>query len=576
VSRPGLGATPIELTTDVLVIGAGAAGMMAARSASDEGASVVLVDKSIIGRGGATVLAQMTVAVALGEAEPDSPAIHANDTMIGSRGLADPEIVGLVVESAPADIHRLEGYGVDWARTPDGLHRQVAAPGHSRRRCVFVDMLKTGEGVAAALRKVTRRDPGIVRLQNAMITRLVRSADGVLGAVGVTLADLAPLWISASRVVIASGGLTKMYARSSASSNMTGDGILLAARAGATVSDLEMVQFFPIAHLYPPLIHLDPIMWDPFRYKLGGRLINGLGEEFMEAVTGEVAGRYTATRDDTTRAIYAEVQAGRGSPHGGVFLDFRATLPAELQEAFGPVIRILADQGIDLTRDTIEVAPMAHFLLGGIHVDTSMRTDVPGLLACGEAIAGMHGANRLSGNAITEAAVTGRVAGATAAADRRPRVDQTSVARAGREELDRLIEFWHPRDVPHDEALVGAYTDQFRQLAWETIGPLRTGDVLHEARARFRRLREEVDDIGLACERTFPLSLQEKLELCTMLVLAEGIALGAEQRKETRGAHVRVDFLDALPVASNTRFRLGSDDEWLIESTPAAASAEPA
>ena len=567
--------TPLELTTDVLVVGAGAAGMMAARAASDGGASVVLLDKSIIGRGGATVLAQMTVAAALGEAEPDTPEIHFSDTMTGSRGMANPEIVRLVVEAAPADVRRLEKYGVDWARTLDGRRRQVSAPGHSRQRCVFVDMLKTGEGVSAALRKVTRRDPSIIRLQNAMITRLVQSPDGVVGAAGVTLGDLTPLWISAGAVVIASGGLTKMYARSSASTNMTGDGLLLAARAGATISDLEMVQFFPIAHLYPPLIHLDPIMWDPFRYKLGGRLLNSGGEEFMRTAAGEVAGRYTATRDDTTRAIYDEVEAGRGSPHGGVFLDFRSTPPSELREAFGPVVEILAEHGIDLTRDMVEVAPMAHFLLGGIRVDTMMRTDVPGLLACGETIAGMHGANRLSGNAITEAVVTGRVAGASAASDARNRPARSSVERAGREELDRLTHFWHPRDVPRDEALVGSYTDRFRQLAWETIGPLRTGDVLRRACTEFRRLRDEVDGIALAPERVYPMSLQEKIELRTMLVLAEGIALGAEARTETRGAHVRIDCPDAWPTATNTEFHLGPDDEWRMESTPAPGPAEP-
>ena len=403
------------LETDVLVIGAGAAGLMAARAASAAGASVVIVDKSIIGRGGATIMAQMTTAVALGAAEADSVELHAEDTWIGSRDLGDRAIIDVICARGPELIRELERYGANWARTADGAYRQVFAPGHSRKRCVYVDVLRTGDAVSQALRQAVRRDGDVTRLSNVMLTKLAKDGDRVTGALGFAIEKLEPVGISAKTTVIATGGLTYLYERNSASSNMTGDGFLLAAEAGATLRDMEMVQFFPIAHLYPPLVQLDPIMWDPFRYKLGGRLLNGKGENFLGEV-GAGAGSYVSPRDSATYKIFKEVEEGRGSPHGGAYLDFRMVPPDDLKRGFGPVIEILAKQGVDLARDMVEVAPMAHFMLGGIAVDAQMQTGVEGLLACGEAIAGMHGANRLSGNAITEALVTGRIAGETALA----------------------------------------------------------------------------------------------------------------------------------------------------------------
>jgi succinate dehydrogenase / fumarate reductase flavoprotein subunit/fumarate reductase (CoM/CoB) subunit A len=323
---------PLHLQTDVLVVGSGAAGLMAARAAADEGARVILTDKSLISRGGATILAQMTVAVALGEAEEDSTEIHFEDTMKGSRGLADPKIVRAVVERGPEVILEAEGYGVKWARTPDGKRSQAFAPGHSKARCVYVDILNTGGATAAGLKKAIWKDEKIQRLKNVMITKVVVENGRAVGAIGFEMEEYRPISIAASSVILATGGLTEVFERNSASANMTGDGFVLAAEAGAEVRDMEMVQFFPIAHLFPPLVGIDPIMWDPFRYKLGGRLLNGFKEEFMDKYNGEVAGKYTAARDQTTLAIFREVEAGRGTPHGGAYLDFTMVPEDKLKE----------------------------------------------------------------------------------------------------------------------------------------------------------------------------------------------------------------------------------------------------
>jgi succinate dehydrogenase / fumarate reductase flavoprotein subunit/fumarate reductase (CoM/CoB) subunit A len=556
----------LHLQADVLVIGGGAAGLMAARAAAAAGASVVLADKSIIGRGGATIMAQMTTAVALGAAEPDSPELHAADTLAGSRELGVPELIDAICARGPEVIREVETYGAKWARTRNGAYSQVFAPGHSRKRCVYVDVLRTGDAVSQALRSTIRRDAGVTRLSNVMLTKLAKDGDRVTGALGFAIDALQPVAVAARTTIVATGGLTYLYARNSASTNMTGDGFFLAAEAGATLRDMEMVQFFPIAHLYPPLVQLDPIMWDPFRYKLGGRLLNGKGEEFLDE-SGASEGAYTTPRDTATSAIFREVEAGRGSPHGGAYLDFRMVPKAALEAGFGPVIDILARQGVDLTRDMVEVSPMAHFMLGGIVVDPAMQTGVEGLLACGEAIGGMHGANRLSGNAITEALVTGRIAGETAARDRGP---APSVDAALAAEWEALHAFWHPRAVTRDEIAVDAVKSRLQRVMWDDAGPLRTGPQLERALAEIAALREESLAGALAPQPVFALNLQEKVELRIMLAVAESIVLPALARRESRGAHMRLDFpeSDRETVA---RFLERRDDAWTMNERTAVA-----
>ena len=287
--------------------------------------------------------------------------------------------------------------------------------------------------------------------------------------------------------VVATGGLTGLYARSSASANMAGEGHAFALAAGAALIDMEFVQFFPIGHLFPRLVGMDPIMWDPFRYKLGGRLLNGEMEECLPRYGGSDAGRYTATRDLATHAIWHEVRAGRGSPHGGAYLSFAHVGEAALRAAFGPVIDRLAANGIDLTDAPVEVAPIAHYHMGGIGVDARLATRVPGLYAAGEAVGGANGANRLSGNAITEAFVFGHRAGRNAAleAARMPDAWRPSAARPA---LDTLAE---RKEARGEGPSALALSHELRQLMWEQVGPLRDGAGLDGAVERIRRMRSE-------------------------------------------------------------------------------------
>ncbi|MEM8976633.1 MAG: FAD-binding protein, partial [Pseudomonadota bacterium] len=404
---------PIHLKTDVLVIGAGGAGMYAAIEAARNGQQVLLADRGLIGRGGATVMAMMTVAVALGSQGPDDPEFHFADTLQSGRGLCDESIARLLCENGPGCITEMDEWGVGWAREGGNI-KSAFAPGHDRPRCVYVDFLNTGPAVSKTLRKVLRDYDGVRRVGDLLIVDLIKSEGRIKGAVALDVSSGRAVIISANATIIATGGLTRLYRRSSASFNMGGDGYALALRAGAQLMDMEFVQFFPIGHLAPRLIGLDPIMWDPFRYKLGGRLLNGERQEFTDRYGTAEDGRYVITRDAATYAITKEVAAGRGTPNGGAYLSFEHLSEETLKDAFGPVIEKLKSNGIDLTKMPIEVSPIAHYHMGGISVDSNMKTDVPGLLAAGEAVAGANGANRLSGNAITEALVFGQRAGRTA------------------------------------------------------------------------------------------------------------------------------------------------------------------
>src|SRR5919202_311239 len=343
----------MNLETDVLVVGSGGAGMYAAIEAARSGASVILAERSLIGRGGATVMAQMTVAVALGAETPDSWEHHFADTLAAGRGLCDERLAAMLCEGGPARIREMDEWGIGWARE-NGHIRQVQAPGHDRPRCVYVDFLNTGPAVSKTLRGRLNLVPEIRRIGDLQVLDISVEDREACGATALHVPTGETVTLAAKAVVLATGGLTRLYARNSASANMGGDGYALALRAGAELVDMEFVQFFPIGHLAPRLVGIDPIMWDPFRYKLGGRLLNGNFEEFVERYGGMDQGGYATPRDIATYAILKEGEAGRGSPHGGAYLSFEHVPAATLAESFGPVIERLAANGIDLAKGPVE------------------------------------------------------------------------------------------------------------------------------------------------------------------------------------------------------------------------------
>jgi succinate dehydrogenase / fumarate reductase, flavoprotein subunit len=375
-----------------------------------------------------------------------------------------------------------------------------------------------------------------------MIVDLVRAGDEVTGAVAWHVSSGAPVTIAAKATIVATGGLTRLYRRNSASANMGGDGYALALRAGAPLIDMEFVQFFPIGHLAPRLIGMDPIMWDPFRYKLGGRLLNSEGEEFTARYGVSEEGRYVTTRDVATYAIVKEVEAGRGSPHGGAYLSFEHCSEATLRQAFGPVIDRLAKNQIDLTRMPIEVAPIAHYHMGGVVADERMATEVPGLLVAGEAVGGANGANRLSGNAITEALVFGARAGRSAAERAKRLGAQAFRKAAARQPLDLIADSADANDVN-----TAAMIQRLQATMADDVGPFRTRTKLERALLTIEAMTRALGERPMGDNKAFDLRRLEWFDLRNMLLVARTVTMSALARNESRGAHQREDFPGMLP-----------------------------
>ena len=553
-------ATHVE--TDVLVIGSGAAGMYAAIAAAQSGAAVLLADRSLIGRGGATVMAQMTVAVALGSQTPDHWSCHLHDTLQAGRGLCDESLSRLLCEEGSQCIRQMDAWGVGWARE-DGRIAAAQAPGHDRPRCVYVDFLNTGPAVSKTLRAVVNKTSGIRKAGDLLITDLVSHDGEAVGATALHLASGAPVTIAAKATILATGGLTRLYRRNSASANMGGDGYALALRAGAPLTDMEFVQFFPIGHLAPRLIGMDPIMWDPFRYKLGGRLLNGLGQEFTSRYGSSEDGTYVLTRDLATYAIVKEAEAGRGSPHGGAYLSFTHCPPGELRAAFGPVIDRLATNGIDLTRMPVEVAPIAHYHMGGVGADVRMETEIPGLLVAGEAVGGANGANRLSGNAVTEALVFGRRAGRSAAQRVARMTSQPYRTQAAKAALDLAA-----RDGAANGPNSADMILRLQSVMADDVGPFRTAERLERAIARIGDLAEELGERPFGDGRRFDMRRIDWFDLRNMLLVARVVAMAALRRTESRGAHQREDFPGMVPEWRVNQVARWRDGEIEFASMP--------
>jgi succinate dehydrogenase/fumarate reductase flavoprotein subunit len=552
----------MELEADVLVCGGGAAGMFAAVYAARQGARVVLLDKNVVGRGGASIMAQMTCASALGEAEPDDPELHFKDTLDAGRGLCDEGLAALLCEKSPERVRELAGWNVDWARRENGKINQVKAPGHSRKRCVYVDFLATGVAICAAMRAQTSRNSAVRVFNNVCLTDVVVRDNEIVGAVGFDVATSHPVTIFTHAVVLCSGGMMKMFRRTTAPNNNSGDGLGIALRAGARLIDIEFLQFYPNGHLAPRMVGLDPTTWEPTRVKLGGRLVNGNGEEFLSRY-GETGGDgYNTTRDLLTHAIYGEVAEGRGSPHGGVFLSFQHIPEVELTKALGPVIGIFKRNNIDLTKAPVEVFPIAHYQMGGIEVNSAMETSVRGLYAAGEIVGGANGANRLSGNALPEAMVFGGCAGETAGKSVKGKKPSRWDHKTTEKQLETIRQVKSRNKAKSGGPAPTHMLSELKEIMWTKVGAFRTGNDLVQARARIREMRtSELHELAVPTDTIHNASLVEWFELRNGLQAAEAVTIAGFNRRESRGAHQRLDFPDSVDhYKTNQRIFLSNDE----------------
>ncbi|MFF0808861.1 fumarate reductase/succinate dehydrogenase flavoprotein subunit [Streptomyces albogriseolus] len=567
---------------DVVVVGAGGAGLRAAIEARERGARTAVICKSLFGKAH-TVMAEGGIAAAMGNVNSgDNWQVHFRDTMRGGKFLNQWRMAELHAQEAPARVWELETWGALFDRTQDGRISQRNFGGHEYPRLAHVgdrtglELIRTLQQKIVALQQEDHAETGdhesrLKVFQECTVTRVLKDGDEVSGVFGYERESGRFFVLEAPAVVIATGGIGKSFKVTSNSWEYTGDGHALALLAGAPLLNMEFVQFHPTGMVWPPsvkgILVTESVRGD------GGVLRNSEGKRFMfdyvpdvfkekYAQSEEEADRWyddpdhnrrppeLLPRDEVARAINAEVKAGRGSPHGGVFLDVSTRMPAEVIKRRLPSMyhqfKELAD--VDITAEPMEVGPTCHYVMGGIAVDSDSAAarGVPGLFAAGEVAGGMHGSNRLGGNSLSDLLVFGRRAGRHAAdhastrAGARPRADDAQVDAAAAEALRPFsAEGEEPADGPPENP----YTlhQELQQTMNDLVGIIRREHEMRQALQRLAELRARARRAGVEGHRQFNPGWHLALDLRNMLLVSECVARAALERTESRGGHTRED-----------------------------------
>jgi succinate dehydrogenase / fumarate reductase flavoprotein subunit len=519
---------------NVLVIGAGAAGLRAAIAAHEAGTEVVVIAKRA-NRDAHTVLASGGINAALGTRDPeDSWQQHFADTLKEGRFLSDPRAVEIVVREGPDAILQLADWGCGFARTPEGRIDQRFFGAHRYRRTCYAGDY-TGRAILWTLAdKVANL--GIKVVDNQYVSSLLTDDGTCFGALAFDQNSGDRTAFLSDAVVLASGGHTRIWRRSSSRRDENnGDGMHLALRAGCRLADMELVQFHPTGMVVPEEM-AGTLVTEAVRGE-GGRLLNALGERFMERYDPERL--ELSARDRVALANYTEIAKGRGGPNGGVFLDISHREKDFILEKLPRMYRqFIEHQMLDISVSPMEVAPTAHYSMGGIVVDPEMHaTDVDGLFAVGEVTAGLHGANRLGGNSLTETLVFGTRAGSAAAALSRSRDAQPRSRAAVAEAVDDLNSFIHD-----GSEIVRPVQRALRNLMWQQCGVVRSEDGLKGALTEIEALVATLDDIDVRPTAEGYGDLAHVLDLRASLTAAEATLRAALERRETRGCHNRSDY----------------------------------
>ena len=546
---------------DVIVVGAGGAGLRAAIAAHDAGARTAVICKSLLGKAH-TVMAEGGIAAAMGNLWPeDNWKVHFRDTMRGGKLLNHWRMAELHAKEAPERVWELEQWGALFDRTADGLISQRDFGGHRYARLAHVgdrtglEMIRTLQQRTVAL--------GIDVFMECTITHLLKDGGAMSGAFGYWRETGRFIVFEAPSVVLATGGIGKSWKVTSNSWEYTGDGHALALRAGAGLINMEFVQFHPTGMVWPPSVR-GILVTESVRGD-GGVLKNSDGERFMfnyipeffkaeTADTIEEADRWyedkknnrrppeLLPRDEVARAINSEIKAGRGSPHGGVFLDIASRrTPEYIQKRLPSMYHQFKELAqVDITKEPMEIGPTCHYVMGGVEVDPdSAQSTVPGLFAAGEVAGGMHGANRLGGNSLGDLLVFGKRAGEHAATyasglAARPAVDEAELERASEENLA-------PFDNEDGE---NPYTvhQELQQVMQNLVGIIRNEEELSSAIKEIDSLRHRIANLTVEGHRQYNPGWNLAIDLRNMLLVSEAVAKAAFERKESRGGHTRDDF----------------------------------
>jgi len=579
---------------DVIVIGAGGAGLRAAIEAKDRGLRTALVCKSLFGKAH-TVMAEGGVAAAMGNVYPeDNWKVHFRDTMRGGKLLNNWRMAQLHAQEAPDRVHELEAWGALFDRTKDGRITQRDFGGHRYARLAHVGDRTGLELIRTLQQKAVSMDIDV--FMECKILRLLADADGrISGAVGYWRPTGEFVTFTAKAFVLATGGIGKSWMYTSNSWESTGDGHAMAIWAGADVIEMESVQFHPTGMVWPlsvrGLLVTEGVRGD------GGVLRNSEGTRFMfnyvapmfraeTAETEEEADRWyddhannrrtpdLLPRDEVARAINSEVKAGRGSPHGGVFLDIASRRSAEYIRRRLPSMYTQFKElaGVDITATPMEVGPTCHYMMGGVRVDADTEAaSVPGLFAAGEVAGGMHGANRLGGNSLSDLLVFGRRAGIGAADFAEGRSGEPSVDDAAIEAV--VAEALAPLERDGGESPYDLHRD-LQETMQSLVGIIRTGPELEEALERLGALRERSGRLAATGGRVYNPAWNLATDLPAMLTVSTAVAQGALARRESRGGHTREDFPAADPELGKVNFVQRQTDQRGPDA-PIIVSPEP-
>jgi fumarate reductase flavoprotein subunit len=549
--------------TDVLILGSGGAGLFAAlhASAADAQLDIVVATKGLLGKCGCTRMVQGGYNVALNPG--DSVERHFMDTIEGGKWLPNQELAWTLVSTAVERVRELENeIGCFFDRNPDGTLHGKAFAGQTFDRTVHKGDLTGIEIINRLMEQVWAR-PGVRRLEEHRALALIPAKDGrsISGVLFVDVRTGRLRFVEAKAVLLATGGGPTMYRYHTPSGDKSMDGLAMALRLGLPLRDMEMVQFHPTGLLAGPETRMTGTVLEEGLRGAGGHLLNGAMYRFMGDYDPKLE---RATRDVVSRAIYAEMKAGRTTPNGGVYIKMSHLGPKDVAKKFKGMVDRCRDSGFDLAGGLVEVVPTAHYFMGGVVCNPDTSTELPGLFVAGEDASGMHGANRLGGNGVANSTVFGGIAGdvmpawiAANPGHRAPDEDllQAEVARSA-----------HP--FTQKPGNLNRLRESLLDLMWEEVGVIRDGASLDQAQAKLAEIEAELLTTGVQDgNRAFNLTWHDWLNLRSLCETSRVIAVAAERRENSRGAHYRSDFPEPGDLATSRFTVVRQSAEGRLEIT---------
>lgn len=523
------------ISSDVLIIGSGGAGARAAIEVDNAGLKALIVSKGLSFRSGCTGMAEGGYnAVFKAVDEEDTIDAHIYDTLKGGSYLNDSKLVDILVNESPKRLIDLENYGALFDRQESGKINQRAFGGQQYRRTCFQGD-RTGHEIITALKEeITKRD--IETLDEVMVTNLILSQDArpprVIGAVGLDLKNSDIIFLQAKSVIIATGGAGQLYPVTSNTVQKNGDGYALAWNVGANLIDMEEVQFHPTG-MVAPESKKGVLVTEAVRGE-GGILLNKNKERFMKKYSPEKM--ELSTRDVVARSIYTEIIEGRGTENGGVYLDISHLDADVIEEKLETMVLQFKDVDVDITKEPMEVAPTAHHFMGGVKINENCESSIANLYAAGEASGGVHGANRLGGNALADTQVFGKIAGENAA-EAAKTVDFEENPEMFKAEEDRITGLIKDGSIKPQEL-----KKRIKKLMWEKVSIIRNEKNLNEALKELMEMEKSLNDLKVEDKKQYNTDLQTALEVINMVQIATLVVKSAILRRESRGAHFREDY----------------------------------